>query len=157
MGSWTEDTIQQLVTNLQSDGGVIDIVNNERAVKMGLEETIEDVPQNEIPAIRVIWLGTTEEDEEGDNLSTRYITLNLALYLIVMDMDSKKRLSKLAELEERVKNAIYRQERAMETLVNDEIDISSTEVLADFGPSYGLAIMNVALRYYDDRDARNGR
>lgn len=156
--SWVSDTIDDFVNNLKDDGGVRDLVTQETSIRKGLEEDFfSEIPQSAFPIIRVVWGGTEEEDEPADDYPERMITLNLQLHLAVYDIDAQQRLDKLTELEERVKNAIYRREQDMRPLVLDNINVSSTEVAADLFPPFGLAVMTVQLISFTDRNERTGR
>ena len=155
--SWVKDTLDDLVLALRDDGSVRDLAQ-ETSIKKGLEEDFfSEIAQNQFPIVRVVWGGTEEEDEPADDYPERMITLNVQIHLAVYDIDAEKRLDKLTELEERVKNAIYRREQNMGPLVLDSINISSTEVAADLFPPFGLAVMTVQLISYTARDARTGR
>ncbi len=155
--SWVSDTLDDLVLALQEDGSVIDLVQT-TSIKKGLEEDFfSEIAQNAFPVVRVVWGGTEEEDEPADDYPERIITLNTQVHLAVYDIDAEKRLDKLTDLEERVKNAIYRHEQGMIPLVLDRIEISSTEVAADLFPPFGLAVMTVQLISYTARDGRTGR
>jgi hypothetical protein len=155
--SYVSDSIDQFVLKLQGDGPLIDIVNP-TSIKKGVEPEFPDnIAQNQFPIVRVTWSGTTEEDEAGDVLPERYVTVNLLLHLAVRENDEVKRLEALADLDEKVKNAIYRGEIGSQSLVADEINVSLTEVAPDLFSPYGLAVMEVALMGWVVRDGRAGR
>ena len=155
--SWVSDVIDQFILHLQEDGALLDLVKK-TSIKKGIEIDFPDnIAQNQFPIVRVAWSSTTEEDDPADNYPERLITLNLLLHLAVRENDEVKRLEALAELEERVKNAIYRGELGSVPLVRDEINVSSTEVAPDLFPPYGLAVMEVSLTNWVERDGRTGR
>ena len=155
--SWVSDVIDEFILKLQDDGKLMDLVQHTSILK-GMEPDFPDnLAQNKFPAVRVTWVGTEEETEPGDDNSERAITLSLEVRLAVRENKEVDRLEALADLEERVKNAIYRGEDGSKLLVSDEINVTSTEVAPDLFPPFGLAIMDVSLMSWVVRDGRTGR